>query len=80
MWEFGNSVTSLSIIVCTLNCNPYAARAQGWRKLTSSAAGGGDSREHTVVRVSAEDYEQEGKDYTSVKVICLGDSAVDKSK
>ena len=47
---------------------------------TSSVAGGGDSREHTVVRVSAEDYEQEGKDYTSVKVICLGDSAVGKSK
>ena len=47
---------------------------------TSSAAGGGDSREHTVVRVSAEDYEQVGKDYTSVKVIRLGDSAVCKSK
>ena len=38
---------------------------------TGSVAGGGESREHTVVRVSAEDYEQEGKDYTSEKVICL---------
>ena len=31
-------------------------------------------------RVSPEDYESEGKDRTSVKVICLGDSAVGKSK
>ena len=36
--------------------------------------------EHSVVRVKAEDYELVSKDYTSVKIICLGDSAVGKSK
>lgn len=37
-------------------------------------------KERTVVKVSPEDYELQGKDHTSVKVICLGDSAVGKSK
>lgn len=40
----------------------------------------GQSRERTVVKVDPEDYELQGKDHTSVKVICLGDSAVGKSK
>ena len=39
-----------------------------------------DGRGQVVSRVSPEDYESEGKDRTSVKVICLGDSAVGKSK
>lgn len=33
-----------------------------------------------VVKVKPEDYEQADKDFTAVKVICLGDSAVGKSK
>ena len=37
-------------------------------------------RERSVVRVKPEDYELESKDHTAVKVICLGDSAVGKSK
>ena len=45
-------------------------------------SGGGDQteRERSVIRVKPEDYELAGKDYTAVKVICLGDSAVGKSK
>ena len=37
-------------------------------------------RERSVVKVQPEDYELVGKDRTAVKVICLGDSAVGKSK
>ena len=33
-----------------------------------------------VVRVNPSEYDVDKKDYTSVKVICLGDSAVGKSK
>ena len=33
-----------------------------------------------VARVAPEDYDVVKGDYTSVKVICLGDSAVGKSK
>ena len=33
-----------------------------------------------VVKVKPEDYELATKDFTAVKVICLGDSAVGKSK
>lgn len=33
-----------------------------------------------VVKVDPEDYSLDSKDYTSVKIICLGDSAVGKSK
>lgn len=40
----------------------------------------GQPKERTVVKVDPEDYELQGKDHTSVKVICLGDSAVGKSK
>ena len=52
----------------------------------SSTGGGGGSggaakgKPERVVRVNAEDYSAEGKDFTSLKVICLGDSAVGKSK
>ena len=38
------------------------------------------AREQRVVRVSAEDYSQDSAERASVKVICLGDSAVGKSK
>lgn len=38
------------------------------------------SSKERVVRVDPEDYSVDRKDYTSVKVICLGDSAVGKSK
>ena len=37
-------------------------------------------KERSVVKVNPEDYELVGKDHTAVKVICLGDSAVGKSK
>ena len=40
----------------------------------------GSNSDERVIRINAEDYSLEGKDYTSVKVICLGDSAVGKSK
>ena len=40
----------------------------------------GSSSAERVVRVNAEDYSLDRKDYVSVKVICLGDSAVGKSK
>ena len=33
-----------------------------------------------VARVAPEDYDIDKGDYTSIKVICLGDSAVGKSK
>ena len=33
-----------------------------------------------IVKVSPEDYTINTKDYTSIKVICLGDTAVGKSK
>lgn len=37
-------------------------------------------KERSVVRVDPEDYDLVDKNYTAVKVICLGDSAVGKSK
>lgn len=37
-------------------------------------------KERSVVKVKPEDYELVSKDHTAVKVICLGDSAVGKSK
>ena len=43
-------------------------------------AGDQEGKEHAVVTVNPEDYELEGKGHTSVKIICLGDSAVGKSK
>ena len=60
------------------NSEPQLIDSALLRWPTTSGAGGEDSREHTVVSVSAEDYEQEGKDYTSVKVIRFGDSAFGK--
>ena len=33
-----------------------------------------------IVKISPEDYTLDTKDFTSVKIICLGDSAVGKSK
>ena len=47
---------------------------------SGTRAGDGEERERTVVKVNPEDYEMVGKDHTAVKVICLGDSAVGKSK
>ena len=38
------------------------------------------AKERTAMRVIPEDYVVDGKDHTAVKVICLGDSAVGKSK
>ena len=51
-------------------------------ELEPEAGGAGDpaGRERSVVRVNPEDYELVGKEHTAVKVICLGDSAVGKSK
>ena len=37
-------------------------------------------KERSVVKVKPEDYELVDKDHTAVKIICLGDSAVGKSK
>ena len=37
-------------------------------------------KERSVVKVKPEDYELVDKDFTAVKIICLGDSAVGKSK
>lgn len=56
--------------------------------LGMAAQGGGGSQvvvqssesKERVVRANAEDYSLDKKDYTAVKVICLGDSAVGKSK
>ena len=56
--------------------------------LSMAAQGGGGSQvvlqssesKERVVRANAEDYSLDKKDYTAVKVICLGDSAVGKSK
>ena len=36
--------------------------------------------ENKIVRVSPEDYSVEKKEYNALKIICLGDSAVGKSK
>lgn len=44
-----------------------------------SSAASSESKEK-IVKVSPEDYSIDKKDYTSLKVICLGDSAVGKSK
>ena len=44
-----------------------------------SSATSSESREK-IVKVSPEDYTISTKDFTSLKVICLGDSAVGKSK
>ena len=46
---------------------------------SQAAAQSSESKER-VARVNAEDYSLDKKDYTAVKVICLGDSAVGKSK
>ena len=50
------------------------ARSRKWQCSDDQAG------ESSVVKVNPEDYESLGKDCTSVKVICLGDSAVGKSK
>ena len=47
---------------------------------TSSARPNWEAREHVIVRVSAEEREREAGERSAVKVICLGDSAVGKSK
>ena len=46
---------------------------------SQAAAQSSESKER-VTRANAEDYTLDKKDYTAVKVICLGDSAVGKSK
>ena len=47
---------------------------------TSSTRPNGEAKEHVIVRVSAEECEHEAGERCAVKVICLGDSAVGKSK
>ena len=48
--------------------------------VASTSAPEASNSAERVVRVNAEDYSLDRKDYVSVKVICLGDSAVGKSK
>ena len=41
---------------------------------------GNKEKEERVTKVGPEDYASDKKDYTAIKIICLGDSAVGKSK
>lgn len=41
---------------------------------------GSSRNKEKIVKVSAEDCNLEDKDFTAIKIICLGDSAVGKSK
>lgn len=49
-------------------------------KLTAESSSWSSGSGEKIVKVSPEDYTISTKDYTSLKVICLGDSAVGKSK
>lgn len=48
--------------------------------MSKAMANGAPPRADKIMKVSPEDYSLESKDYTALKVICLGDSAVGKSK
>ncbi len=54
--------------------------AEGDEKLTAENSAGSSESKDKIVKVSPEDYTISTKDCTSLKVICLGDSAVGKSK
>ena len=56
------------------------AEATATAAIATSARPNGEAREHVIVRVSAEEREREAGERSAVKVICLGDSAVGKSK
>ncbi len=51
--------------------------AEGDGKAASQSSQESDKK---IVKVSPEDYSVNTKDFTSIKVICLGDTAVGKSK
>ena len=53
--------------------------AEGGGDAGAGSIQGSESAEK-IVKVSPEDYSISTKDFTSIKVICLGDSAVGKSK
>lgn len=52
----------------------------GDAKLTMDSSAGSSGSKERIVKVAPEDYTLNTKDSTSLKVICLGDSAVGKSK
>ena len=53
-----------------------AAEGEGQAVASQSSQDGSEK----IMKVAPEDYTINTKDFTSVKVICLGDSAVGKSK
>ena len=54
--------------------------AEGDEKLAAQSSAGSSESKEKIVKVSPEDYSADTKDRTALKVICLGDSAVGKSK
>lgn len=54
--------------------------AEGVAEMTTLLSAEDPQRKDKIVKLSPEDYNLEKKDYTALKVICLGDSAVGKSK
>lgn len=66
---------------CTASRDYHMTKAMATQEggESQAAAQSSESKER-VTRANAEDYTLDKKDYTAVKVICLGDSAVGKSK
>ena len=54
--------------------------AEGAAKMTTVLPNGGPPKPEKTMKISQEDYNLDSKDYTALKIICLGDSAVGKSK
>jgi len=49
-------------------------------KMSAALPYGGPPKPEKIAKILQEDYDLDSKDCTALKIICLGDSAVGKSK